>query len=499
MPGSLIREYLIGLGFEIDESGASSAQSILDHLQQAALQLDDALKRAAAAWSDAMGAMRQAELPDLTFAGDALAELYGAAEPLIDAAGRMDAAFQGMAAALGAASAAADFSGLRDADEGISTLRGSVSSLSDSAHKADAALRGMTSAAKAAASVDFSGLQYAEGSFLQIAGSIIPLIDSAKRADGTLRGVAASIASAASAAEFPGLAQASEDLAALKGNAAQVAQSAIGADEAIHGIASAIGTASAAAGELIDSFPLMGEAGEAAMNRVQATATTSAGQLRAQYARAALAVIQSLQRMAAAGRAQMASLQAGARGSASGIQSAYRALGAQTASIFRSMESSMTTSMTNAATRVIEQVERIKAALLTLPKNIPISVSTGGKFKMGGVVDRETQATIGEDGREYIIPVTKPARALPLIAGAMKDLGLIDGAQRARDHLCGAGGEGAARLIQTTVSRELHTTQQTVSAPATINVYGTQAAAVAKRVQQSHEALIIRNLKGALS
>ena len=121
---------------------------------------------------------------------------------------------------------------------------------------------------------------------------------------------------------------------------------------------------------------------------------------------------------------------------------------------------------------------------------------------MGGVVNSETQATIGEDGREYVIPVTKPGRALSLLRQAASDLGMnVQSSQEAAKMLGGNGeaNKTPAYAAGNTTNNTTVNESKTVEAPATINVYGSNAKQTADLVKKNQEQLLLRNIKSALA
>lgn len=182
---------------------------------------------------------------------------------------------------------------------------------------------------------------------------------------------------------------------------------------------------------------------------------------------------------------------AGAGRSFSGLASSARAAA-------KGVSSAIKSEMSAAAAAVNQYVGKMKSALSSLSTSIAGASQPTQKFSIGGVVEKETRATIGEDGREYVIPVTKPDRAIPLLKAAMEDLNL--GGQA----LTYAANQLSQKsppvyAAQPTIRRETvqnSTVHNTVSAPATINVYGRDAESIAQNVERNQELLLIRNIKG---
>lgn len=121
---------------------------------------------------------------------------------------------------------------------------------------------------------------------------------------------------------------------------------------------------------------------------------------------------------------------------------------------------------------------------------------------MGGVVEHETDAKIGEDGREYVIPITKPSRAIGLIRQAAHDLGMtVQTTSEAAKALGGSGEKNItpAYAAASTTNNTSVVNNKSVNAPATINVYGMNAESTARIIKRNQEQLLIRNIKSALT
>ena len=121
---------------------------------------------------------------------------------------------------------------------------------------------------------------------------------------------------------------------------------------------------------------------------------------------------------------------------------------------------------------------------------------------MGGRVEHETQATVGEDGREYIIPVTKPGRAINLLKQAAHDLGMnVETTKEAAKSLGGSADRNVTPSYAAagTTNNTNVTNNKSVNAPATINVYGSDARQTANLVKRNQEQLLLRNIKSALA
>lgn len=189
---------------------------------------------------------------------------------------------------------------------------------------------------------------------------------------------------------------------------------------------------------------------------------------------------------------------------ASDAVTAMKGMPSSAKSIFSSLSSSMTSTFSKAASNVKTQINAIKTAIKSIPTSVKVNVSANKAFSMGGKVEHETQATIGEDGTEYVIPVTKPSRAMYLLKQAADDLGLnIESAKKATTLLGGSATSNVtpsyASSGTTNVSSVSNSNNRTVSAPATINVYGTDAKQTANLVKRNQEQLLLRNIKSALA
>ena len=195
------------------------------------------------------------------------------------------------------------------------------------------------------------------------------------------------------------------------------------------------------------------------------------------------------------------SIVAAAKQMASGVQSGINSLPSTVASVFSSLASSMTSKFAQAASNVQSQVSSIKSSLASIPRSISVSVSAQKAFSFGGVVDKETDAKIGEDGREYVIPVTKPQRAIALIRSAASELGMtVQSTREAAAALGGAADRNITPSYATNSSTNTTTTNNTtINAPANIVVHGTDAKSTADNVARNQERIVLRNIKSALA
>ena len=117
-----------------------------------------------------------------------------------------------------------------------------------------------------------------------------------------------------------------------------------------------------------------------------------------------------------------------------------------------------------------------------------LRMSSGGRFS------RPTSVQVAEDGdAEYIIPVKKENRALPLLKQLLGEL-----SPAARASLTGgAGSVGTAALSAAVPGGNVTQNNQNVSAPVTINVnaMGSNAEAIGQTIYDTAERYLLRTLK----
>jgi len=121
-----------------------------------------------------------------------------------------------------------------------------------------------------------------------------------------------------------------------------------------------------------------------------------------------------------------------------------------------------------------------------------LRMSTGGRFS------RPTSVQVAEDGNaEYIIPVKKENRALPLLRQLLGEL-----SPAARASLTGGSAIPiGTHVIPTGVEGSPVYNNQNVSAPVTINVnaMGSNAEAIGQTIYNTAERYLLRTMKGAFS
>jgi len=126
-----------------------------------------------------------------------------------------------------------------------------------------------------------------------------------------------------------------------------------------------------------------------------------------------------------------------------------------------------------------------------------LRMSSGGRFS------RPTSVQVAEDGdAEYIIPVKKENKALPLLRQLLSEL-----SPSARASLTGGAETGAAAMVASILSASAVTSStvtqnnQNVSAPVTINVNasGSDANRIGQSIYDTAERYLLRTLRGAYS
>ena len=123
---------------------------------------------------------------------------------------------------------------------------------------------------------------------------------------------------------------------------------------------------------------------------------------------------------------------------------------------------------------------------------------TGGVLKMstGGRFSRPTDVQVAEDGdAEYIIPVKKEDRAVPLLRQLLSEL-----SPAARESLGGAGSLSLPDMAAGTAAvPQITQTNQTVSAPVSIQVHASAANAeqVGRSIYDTAERYLLRTLRSA--
>ena len=123
---------------------------------------------------------------------------------------------------------------------------------------------------------------------------------------------------------------------------------------------------------------------------------------------------------------------------------------------------------------------------------------TGIRMSSGGRFSRPTSVQVAEDGdAEYIIPVKKENRALPLLRQLLGEL-----SPAARASLTGGSAIlTGSHVIPTPVEGSPVYNNQNVSAPVTINVnaMGSNAEQIGETIYNTAERYLLRTMKGAFS
>jgi len=134
-----------------------------------------------------------------------------------------------------------------------------------------------------------------------------------------------------------------------------------------------------------------------------------------------------------------------------------------------------------------------KTALLSL------SFSSEGETTqaLGGRFDKRQGVTVGEDGTEYIIPITKPARAASLMKQMFSEMGGAAASKIFSDLGLGSGGSSVSSVASAMSGMTMANTYN-ISAPVTINVNssGADAKEIGSNVYSIAERRLIANLTG---
>ena len=129
-----------------------------------------------------------------------------------------------------------------------------------------------------------------------------------------------------------------------------------------------------------------------------------------------------------------------------------------------------------------------------------------GKKAWGGRIDQETNGlTVGEDGPEYIIPITKPSRAAELIKQMFGEMGTSSVQKIIEDLGLGMSGNTIgsdyASIASAMGGSSNITTNNNVSAP--VNIYvsasGVGAEDVGARAYDAAQRQHLRMLKGVFA
>lgn len=179
----------------------------------------------------------------------------------------------------------------------------------------------------------------------------------------------------------------------------------------------------------------------------------------------------------------------------------FRSITPQTRNSFRGIATAMKNALrdlpewiqTNVVDKINERLGTIKAPNLSTP-------GVEGHSE-GGRIDRPTLTTLGEGGnREYVIPVTKKSRAVPLMYQAAADLGLTVQSYANASRMLGGSPDGGitpAHVAASTSSSVVN--YNNIDAHAVINVSGSDSKSVADNVNHSHEQVLLRGVKSLLA
>lgn len=186
------------------------------------------------------------------------------------------------------------------------------------------------------------------------------------------------------------------------------------------------------------------------------------------------------------------------------VNAKFASIPGKAKSAFSSLVSNIKSTLDPLPQYVSEIVTKINDELGKIKKNININTTTSGDIdgnSEGSVIDKETITRVGEGNkREYIIPVTKPNRAIPLLERAAKDLGLsVQSYANATKMLGGSADKAVTPSYATTNSSSVvNNYNSTIDARANINVSGSDPVSTANNVNRTHEQIVLRNVKPML-
>ena len=167
--------------------------------------------------------------------------------------------------------------------------------------------------------------------------------------------------------------------------------------------------------------------------------------------------------------------------------------------------SAYTGNLVSAARSARESIAGILSAPVTLYARVLASSSPVGagdaarqRMSSGGRFTRPTDVQVAEDGdAEYIIPVKKEARAVPLLKQLLGEL-----SPAARESLAGASAAVPSVGLAAALPAAASVTQdnRTVSAPVTINVRaaGSSGKEIGESLYDTAERYLLRTLQGAM-
>lgn len=189
-----------------------------------------------------------------------------------------------------------------------------------------------------------------------------------------------------------------------------------------------------------------------------------------------------------------------------GMQTSLESVdGSAASSNIAAVATSIDASMRKATASVAREVANIQQRLGGVGKNFNvISFAANAAYSNGGKVYDRTNATIGEDGPEYVIPLNKPNRAISLLQQAARDLGMnLGSAQNAMNLI---GGRADANITPAYAlpgsgsgSGNVTNNFNTINSPVTQNISGSNDQAIADMAAKDYERVILRNIKPILA
>lgn len=158
-------------------------------------------------------------------------------------------------------------------------------------------------------------------------------------------------------------------------------------------------------------------------------------------------------------------------------------------------------SATSVAASIQSGGDTLASALSSAAQKVANSAFvSGAQEALGGRFDKRQGVTVGEDGTEYIIPITKPARAAALLKQMFGEMGGAAVGRITKDlglGIPGTNGAGGGSMSSALSGMQMANTY-TINAPVTINVQssGADAREIGARVYDLAERNLIKNLVG---
>ena len=155
----------------------------------------------------------------------------------------------------------------------------------------------------------------------------------------------------------------------------------------------------------------------------------------------------------------------------------------------------------------IAQIDELISKINSVPS---VNGADGGNNALGGRFSTATRGVFGEDGTEYIIPITKPGRAKALILQMFNEMGAGAASILAELGVGSGGGMGMggpgmgwssqpAAMYPQAGGNVKSNSDNSVNVPTTINVYGSgDALAAGQAAARASQSNVLRSVRGVL-